>query len=78
MNEIQGRRCREEAYVRQGDQPLDGPFTQQSKLNDKPEQGLLERGIGSVTEHEECFFSKHHSLSWKEGSLRSLSPKALD
>lgn len=34
--------------------------------------------LGSVTEHEECFFGKHHSLSWREGGLRSLSPEASD
>ena len=34
--------------------------------------------LGSVTEHEECFFSKHHSLNRREGGLRSLSPEASD
>lgn len=40
----QGRSCREEAHVSWGVQPSDGLFTQQSKWNDKPEPGLLERG----------------------------------
>lgn len=58
--EIHGRSCREEGNgpIRNDEiiQPLDELFTQQSKCIDKPELGLLEHG--SMTEHEECFFSK--------------------